>query len=216
VGTAGAYSPVLVNVTAGAGSLSVKANTGTASATPVLNPLTTLQRYWTMNGTGLMADVTFNYLDGDVVGNELNYRIIRVEGGNAIAVPNSAGCPPAGTICVNPAANTLFFAGLNAFSDWTAGELAAPTAAGVSISGRVVNENGRPISRTFVTITDPVTNLHMQAFTNTFGMFRFDGVPAGSSYMVTVSHGRYLFDQPTQLINVNDNVTDVIFTGRQP
>jgi hypothetical protein len=215
VGTPGAYSPVLVNITAGTGSLSVKANTGTASATPVLNPLTTLQRFWSLDGSGITADVTFTYLDGDVAGNEVNYRVIRVLGGAAMAFRNSAGCPPAGSRCVDPAANTIFVAGLSDFSDWTAGEL-APTAAGVTVSGRVINELGRPISRTFVTIHDPVTGLHQQMLTNTFGHFRFTDIPAGSSYLLTAMHGRYLFDQSSQLINVSDNVTDVVFTGRQP
>src|SRR6185503_77940 len=48
VGTAGVYSPVDVDLTAGTGALSIKANTGTAPAVPPLDATRMLQRFWTL------------------------------------------------------------------------------------------------------------------------------------------------------------------------
>ena len=72
VGTPNEYSPVNVVVTglsAATGELSIKANDGIVPATPALST-NSLQRYWTLAGTGITADITFNYLQSDVVGNE--------------------------------------------------------------------------------------------------------------------------------------------------
>jgi uncharacterized repeat protein (TIGR01451 family) len=212
VGTTGAYSPVVVNVTSGTGPLSIKANTGTVAP---LNPAMTLQRFWTLNGSGITADVTFNYLDADVAGNENNYRTIRVAGGSPTAFANSPTCPTTnGSACVNATANTIFVAGLASFSDWTAGEL-APTAAPSSVAGRVVDAYGRAISGALISIIDPTTGLQLSARTNTFGYFRFQ-VPSGMTYVLSVAHRRYVFEQPTQVVQVFDNVTGLTFVGSRP
>jgi hypothetical protein len=85
-----------------------------------------LQEYWTLTKVGtLTADLTFNYLQSDVAGNEANYRIVVVESGNATSFPNAC---PSGNFCVNTAANTATAKGVSSFSDWTVAEPNAPTA----------------------------------------------------------------------------------------
>jgi predicted outer membrane repeat protein len=118
VGTANGYSPVDVNITAGTGELTVKAVQGPQ---PILNAAKSLQRYWSLAGSGVTTNLTFHYLDGDVTGDESIYRLIRVSGATAVIFPVT---PPT----VDPDNNTAFITGVDAFSDWTAGEPTAPTA----------------------------------------------------------------------------------------
>ena len=122
VGTAGAYSPLDLANASGGGDLTVVART---QQQPVLASGTSLQRYWSLSHTtgALTTDLTFHYLNGDVNGNENNYRLIVVESGNATGFPNS--CP---NTCVDASANTIHRSGVTTFSDWTAAEPAAPTA----------------------------------------------------------------------------------------
>ena len=139
VGTANGFSPVTVNATAGTfpSDFTVKATQGPQ---PSVNPATSIQRYWTLTeGGDITADLTFNYLDPtDITGNEANYKVIRVIGGTSVAFPTSV---------VTPAANTATLAGVSNFSDWTVGEITAPTAAPATISGQVTTTSGAPMAR---------------------------------------------------------------------
>ncbi|MEP6848650.1 MAG: CSLREA domain-containing protein [Acidobacteriota bacterium] len=211
VGTATGFSPVAVNVTAltiNPSTLQVKANDGTAPAVPVLQDTTTLNRFWTLTRTGnLTANVTFNYLNGDVRGNETLYRTIVVRGTTAALIGNSGPCPGAGTVCVDPAANTITILGLTAFSNWTAGEL-APSAADVNISGRVFTPGGTGAPGAHVSIVDQQGGT-LSAMTNPFGFFQFTGVRAGQSYTVSVK-SKYGTYQP-RFVTVNEELSDFNF-----
>ncbi len=146
VGTVNGYSPFTANVTALAtnpSALTVRANQGTAAASPALVSATTLHRYWTLTETGdLTADLTFNYLDVDVNGAEADYRITRiVGGGQGTTFVNGAPCPGAGSPCVDAAANTLYYSGASTFSDWTAG-FGSPTSATLIDFSAKATKNG--------------------------------------------------------------------------
>ncbi len=97
VGTANGFSPVTANVTAGTGDLTVAAVQGKLPAIPTMNAL---QRYWTMSGAGLTADLTLQYLVADVVGTEANYVVLRHDGaftvptGQSVDVTNHRGLAP--------------------------------------------------------------------------------------------------------------------------
>lgn len=121
VGTANGYSPVAVTVTAGSGDLTIKAVQG---AQPDQNPAQALQRYWTLGGSGLTVNLTFNYLQADVMGSEATYQLFKVSGGITQRFPHN---PPA--VVIDTTANTAFISGVSSFSDWTLGEPGAPTAA---------------------------------------------------------------------------------------
>jgi HYDIN/CFA65/VesB family protein len=119
VGTANGYSPVVASFT-GTGDLTVKATQGPQ---PDQNPSVSLQRYWTLTGTGLTADLTFNYLQADVAGNESSYQLFKVVSGVTTRFPHN---PPG--VVIDTSANTAFISGVSSFSDWTLGEPSAPSA----------------------------------------------------------------------------------------
>lgn len=85
-----------------------------------------------------------------------------------------------------------------------------PTAANVSVAGRVVTAGGRGIPKAVVTITDPLGNTR-QAVTNPFGYYRFDGVQVGESYVFAAAAKGYEFQ--AQVITVNDEIADLDFTA---
>jgi hypothetical protein len=212
-GTATGYSPVSVNITnlaVNPSSLKVKANDGTAPANPPLNDAVTLDRFWTLTENGdLRADVTFNYLQADVDGNEANYKTIRVEGLTAVAYPNFPPCPGGGTPCVDPAGNTIFVANVEQFSDWTAGEI-APVAANVEVSGQVLTSDGRGVFNAEVTMTNFDGEV-ITARTNPFGYFRFTGVGVGESYVFRAKHKLYEFTP--QVITINEARDNILIVA---
>jgi hypothetical protein len=87
---------------------------------------------------------------------------------------------------------------------------AFPTAASVSISGRVLyGERGVRNARVTISggdLPDPITVL-----TGSKGQFAFNDIPAGRSYVVSVSARRFQFSTSSQVIEVNDNVAGVDF-----
>lgn len=115
-GTTNGYSPVDVTLTAlgtNPSSLQIKAVQSNLGG---LADAKALDRYWTLTETGdLTADLTFNYLDGDVDGAESDYRAYR-------STTDLCGSP-----CVNTATNQVSISNVSAFSNWSAGEGSAPT-----------------------------------------------------------------------------------------
>lgn len=83
----------------------------------------------------------------------------------------------------------------------------APTAAGVSVSGRVsVGKNGLAQAR--VTLTD--TNGETRTVqTSAFGYYRFDEVEVGGTYIISVNHKRYFF--VPQVVSFNEELTELNF-----
>lgn len=69
---------------------------------------------------------------------------------------------------------------------------AAPTAAGVTVSGRVLSSLGRGIASARVKLTDQNGVVRL-AITSPFGYYRFENVAAGQTYIFNVTHKRYQF-----------------------
>ena len=90
---------------------------------------------------------------------------------------------------------------------------AAPTAAEASVTGRILTDSGRGISRTNLTITDSQSGENKYAITNPFGYYRFDGLATGHFYILTVRNKRYTFQQNSQSFQLNDNLDGVDFTA---
>ena len=86
----------------------------------------------------------------------------------------------------------------------------APTAASVSVSGRVSTPLGRGLTNSTVTMTDASGNVRTVR-TGTFGYFRFDEVEAGQTYVFNVNSKRYTF--APQVVSVMENLTDLNFTA---
>jgi len=200
VGTANGYSPVTVNATAGTfpADFTVRATQGPQ---PSVNPATSIQRYWTLTETGdITANLTFIYLDLDVVGNEANYRLIRVASGPPVSFPAS----------VNPGTNTAILAGVSNFSDWTVGEVVAPTAAPATISGQVTATSGAPIPGVTMYLSGAKS---ARTITDGSGNYRFVDVETENFYTVTPSIVNHQFSPANLSFSLLANKTDAVFTG---
>lgn len=90
--------------------------------------------------------------------------------------------------------------------------LLSPTAATVTVSGRATTTTGRSISGTIVSMTDS-QGIVRRATTSTMGFYRFVEVNAGETYVFTAKNKRYQFTQPTQVFNVDSDISNINFTG---
>lgn len=95
-------------------------------------------------------------------------------------------------------------------------DLFAPTAAAASLSGRVNGPHGSQLGGALVTLSGGSLAVPLSVRTNTFGRFRFDGVEAGQTYVMTVVHGRYRFEQDSLLINVTEDLSGIVFQAVVP
>ena len=92
---------------------------------------------------------------------------------------------------------------------FTVNQSLAPTAAPVSVNGRVTTSAGMGLSNTLVTLTAP-DGLSRYARTNSFGYYRFDDVPVGQSYVVTAYNIRYQFAPRVLALNQAVSGFDII------
>lgn len=88
-----------------------------------------------------------------------------------------------------------------------------PTAAGASISGRVVLSDGSGIRNAAISITGNSLTQPRIAKTSAFGYFSIDGLAAGETYVVTVNSKRYTFSAPSQIVTLTDNIGNVDFVA---
>lgn len=102
-----------------------------------------------------------------------------------------------------------------AASNWigSTAPLTVTTAATVSISGRVMEQNGRGISRAVVHLTD-MNGEVLTVRTNPFGYFRFSDVEAGQTYIFSAEHKAHSFD--SQVINVLEDLQELTFIANNP
>ncbi len=84
----------------------------------------------------------------------------------------------------------------------------APTAAGVSVSGRVLTADGEGLSGAIVTCMGADGNIRIVR-TGSFGYFSFEDIEPGHAYFFLVESKRYVF--APRSIAVIDSVTDLEF-----
>lgn len=87
----------------------------------------------------------------------------------------------------------------------------APTAANVSVGGRVVNQSGFGVGNAIVTMARP-DGTTTSVRSNNFGNFVFRDVVVGETYLISASAKRMTFDP--QVVSVSDSVSDVTIVGR--
>jgi N-acetylneuraminic acid mutarotase len=200
VGTANGASPVTVKQITGAGNVSIRANQG-AYANPVTGlPAFRLGRWWQIDNPGggvTQADIYFGYLPGDVAGTETSNRAYRITGGLATMMETS----------VNTFNHRAAVPGISGFSDWTLANN-APTAANVTVGGRVLNAKGQGISQARVELTAQ-SGVTRTALSNAFGYYHFDDIPPGQVCIISVQHKRYQFANNPQVITVTGALSDV-------
>ena len=117
------------------------------------------------------------------------------DGTEAIIVPNNQ--TTTARIKVQPI-NNIFFDINNANFSIVAG----PTAAPVTVFGRVTNQRGRGILGATVRVTD-ANGIALRARTNSFGYFNFAEIAAGQTYIFAVSAKGYSF--APQVANLSED-----------
>ncbi|MBS1795693.1 MAG: carboxypeptidase regulatory-like domain-containing protein, partial [Acidobacteria bacterium] len=87
-----------------------------------------------------------------------------------------------------------------------------PTAAGVAVGGRIVDQAGRGLAGVTVTLTagDGRTK---SVRTNNFGRFRFDDVTVGETCVIAAANRKYRFEPASQVVTVDDARDDLVFTA---
>lgn len=88
-------------------------------------------------------------------------------------------------------------------------EVLSPTAASVSVSGRVVNGK-RGIARARVSMIDQ-NGAARTALTNSFGYFRFEEVESGATYVFNVTAKNYVF--LTRVVTVTEQIDELNFAA---
>jgi len=90
----------------------------------------------------------------------------------------------------------------------------SPTAASVSVSGRVTAGKGQGLPGATVKIAG-TSGKPQTTLTNSMGYYNFSEVEAGSVYTVSVFSKGYSFDPSSLVLNVDDDIGDVNFVGTQ-
>ena len=85
-----------------------------------------------------------------------------------------------------------------------------PTAAGVTVSGRVLNSEGRGIANASVSLTAANGEVY-SAITNRRGLFTINDIPSGATYVSYVEARRFTF--AARVIVTNDSVSDLEFVA---
>lgn len=87
-----------------------------------------------------------------------------------------------------------------------------PTTASVPFSGGILAFKWRGISITCVSITNQNDETHA-ALTNPFGYYRFNEIPAGETYIISVAHRRYQFINNPRILTILDEISELGFTA---
>lgn len=91
-------------------------------------------------------------------------------------------------------------------------QILSPTAAHVSVSGRVLTPDGRGLQSAIVTMTGQSGNVRTVR-SSSFGNFSFADVPAGEIYVFEVVSKKYQF--APQVMSVSEDITELILTANE-
>jgi hypothetical protein len=91
----------------------------------------------------------------------------------------------------------------------------APTAASVSISGRIRTANGQGIGNVRLVLTNARTGEALAAISSSFGYYRFEQITVGQTYTLTVNAKRFAFEPNTRTFTLLDELTNFDFTALQ-
>lgn len=143
-----------------------------------------------------------------------NFEIVTVAGQS---LPPGMALSPSGLLSGTPTAIGIYTFTVKATdTDGVAGvrqytlQVFGPTAANVSISGRISAFDGNGIRNVIVTLTDSNGNTRTTR-SSAFGYYQFDEVESGETYVISVVSKRFTFSQSSQILTVNDELTSVDF-----
>mgnify|MGYP001318790520 CR=1 FL=1 len=86
-----------------------------------------------------------------------------------------------------------------------------PTAADVSIAGRITDEFKVALPNVVLYLQSTADGEVYVSSTNAFGYYTFDAVPSGEAYVLTLSKRGYTFETPNMLLNLDDNIQGLDF-----
>jgi hypothetical protein len=89
----------------------------------------------------------------------------------------------------------------------------APTAAGVTVQGKITKADGTPIRGAAVELFSNSTSTTLTGASQADGTYLFQNVPSGANYLVTPSKAGYEFSPNNRLVNLVGDVTDVDFSA---
>ncbi|HEX8636925.1 MAG TPA: cohesin domain-containing protein, partial [Pyrinomonadaceae bacterium] len=144
-------------------------------------------------GSGVLYNLTFTVIgtSGQQTGLRFNNP---VSGVNSFQFNNGS-----------PAANT---------TNGSFSVLPGPTAASVTVSGKVTNASGRGIAQAQITLID-ANGRERTTQTTSFGYYRFENIEAGETITITAKARRYKFIQSSITRTVNQSVTDADFVSER-
>ncbi len=88
----------------------------------------------------------------------------------------------------------------------------APTAAQVTVGGRVRTATGTGIRNVNVILSMPNGDTRF-AVSNTFGYYRFNDVPVGNTYILNAASKRFTFSEPTIVRTIFEEISDIDFVA---
>lgn len=86
-----------------------------------------------------------------------------------------------------------------------------PSAAGVTLSGRVLTAEGRGLRGAIIRLNGSGMTTPRIVMSGVNGTFSFADVEPGQTYVISVASRRFGFASPSQVISVSDNVADILF-----
>lgn len=146
-------------------------------------------------------------------GYNLSHNVIASGGGSNSSggnfkVDGTVGQNIAGTVSTN--GNFSLRGGFWAFQQL------APTAATVSLSGRVYSGKGVGIIRRVrIILTDASTGVIRSAQTNSFGYYRFEELEVGHLYVVQPESRNFTFTPENYFFNLLEDIANVDFVGSE-
>lgn len=139
--------------------------------------------------------------------------------------PTLTHLPGAGSILLNVIGNGVNDCGTTVTTDQRGvtrpasgacdkGSVEVAATAPAYIAGHVRTPNGTAVGNVAVTLSGGGLPSPIRFYTSTFGSFRFDNIPTGQTYTLSVDSGkRYSFTPSSRMISLNGNLDNEDFTA---
>jgi hypothetical protein len=89
--------------------------------------------------------------------------------------------------------------------------ITTPTNATASVGGRITGSDGNGLRGVRVHLVGD--GIDLTTITNSFGYYRFDDIPTGSSYLLTPSHKWYVFEPENQFFTLMEDEAEMDFSA---
>lgn len=192
-----------IRFTSGTPPSDIRVETSSTQPAGFLNAVRRSFQITPTGGSGFAATLRLRYFDSELNGNtESSLQLWRHDG---------TAWTPQGATSRDTSSNWVEYAGVTQFSPWAISGF-APTAAGVSVSGRVTSADGRGLRNVKISVTDQVGNVRT-ALTSSLGYYQFEDIEAGQTVVIAIVAKGYLFANPTRIVTVQEELGDIDFTA---